>query len=124
MRNARQAASDAAQDWMTSFWSAASSAQAAAVTIALRTPILIQAACDPFAWPARREALRATTEKWEAGMEGAIAAFGATAKLWTHLALQPGDIGSFASGLNAVADAATRPAYARVRKNARRLSRG
>lgn len=124
MLNARQASIEASQQMATAFWAAASSTQAAGVTIALRLPILLQAAFDPFAWPARREAERAATEKWEAAFEGAMAAWSASAALWRDLIIRPGDVSAMTRGLAAVSAAALRPARRRVRGNARRLSRG
>lgn len=122
MYNARQAALEASRQMTAAFWSTASSAQQAGVTIALRMPIFVQAAFDPFAWPARDEALRATTEKWEAGFEGAMAAWAASASLWSNLFLRPGDAKALTQGIAAVSHAALRPARKRVRGNARRLS--
>ncbi len=124
MLNIRLATYEASKRTAAAFWSASASAQAAGVTIALRWPILMQAAFDPFAWPARREAMRAVTEKWEAAVEGSMAAWAASASLASALVLSPGDARKLTHGLAAVSSAAMRPARKRVRGNARRLSRG
>ena len=113
---------DASRRMTADFWNSAASARAAGVTIALRLPILMQAAWDPFAWPARREAARAGMEKWEAGVEGAIGAWFAASTMWATLMLRPGDAQAAAHGLATIARAATRPARVRVRSNARRLA--
>lgn len=123
MENAQGAAADAARQFAKTFWSAVTSAQAASVTIALRIPILMQAALDPFAASARGEAARAASEKWEAGVEGAIGAWSATAALWRDSLAHPGDFNAFARGMEAVTFAAMQPATVCVRGNARRLSR-
>ncbi len=123
MFQSQEAGVTAARHMAAAFWSAAASAQAAGVTIALRTPILMQAALDPFAWPARREAVRAATEKWEAGVEGALAASFASARLWADMVTRPGDMRALADGIGKVQKAALRPARIRVRGNAKRLSR-
>lgn len=122
MLNLSEAAHEASRQTAAAFWTAAASAQAAGVTIALRWPILMQAAFDPFAWPARREAMRAVTEKWEAAMEGSLAAWAASAGLANSLILAPGDARALTHALAALSSAATRPARRRVRGNARRLS--
>lgn len=122
MFGAQEAGLRSARQIAAAFWSAALSAQAAGVTIALRLPILAQAATDPFAAAAHREARRAAVEKWEAALEGAFSASLASSRLWRDMFLRPGDMNAFARGVGAVARAASRPANRAVRDNARRLS--
>ncbi|MET0606065.1 MAG: hypothetical protein ABWZ80_06385 [Beijerinckiaceae bacterium] len=124
MFGTQQAGFDAARTASAAFWSGVASTQAAGVTIALRLPIFFQAATDPFAWPARREATRAATEKWEAAVEGVLAAAAASATLWRDAIVRPGDVRSLTHNLGVVHQAALRPARRRVRGNARRLTGG
>ncbi|MHB2167952.1 hypothetical protein [Alsobacter sp. R-9] len=95
---------------------------AAAVTIAARTPMLVNGARTARE---REEARRMVVEKVEAVIESVGAAQIATMIMWTRIAF--GDIkgpNGLAMGLADVAAAAARPVRARVRANASRLLGG
>jgi hypothetical protein len=95
---------------------------AAAITIAARTPMLVNGARSASE---RDEARRMVVEKVEAVIESVGAAQVATMIMWTRLAF--GDIrgpNALAMGFADIAAAAARPVRARVKANATRLLGG
>ncbi len=95
---------------------------AAAITIAARTPILVNGARSARE---RDEARRMVVEKVEAVIESVGAAQVATVIMWTRVMF--GDIRSpngLAMGFADIAAAAARPVRARVKANASRLLGG
>ncbi len=95
---------------------------AAAITIAARTPMLVNGARSARE---RDEARRMVVEKVEAVIESVGAAQVATMIMWTRLAF--GDIrgpNALAMGFADIAAAAARPVRARVKANATRLLGG
>ncbi len=95
---------------------------AAAVTIAARTPLLLNGARSPREL---EETRRMVVEKVEAVIESVGAAQVATMLMWTRIAF--GDIrgpNALAMGFADIAAAAAKPVRARVRANASRLVGG
>lgn len=95
---------------------------AAAVTIAARTPLLVNGARSARE---RDEARRMVVEKVETAIESVGAAQVATLVMWTRIAF--GEIrgpNGLAMGFADIAAAAARPVRARVKANASRLLGG
>lgn len=88
--------------------------QQAAVTIALRLPLIAAETGKPLT--AASETVRMVTEKTTAAMQGGMAAAKAAGKR------RRGPLGAAETGL-AVVDAFTKPGRKAVRANSRRLSR-
>lgn len=99
----------------TRWWLEAWTAQAHAMTtIALRLPIVLR---DPHG----HEARRMVSEKILAVGQGGIAAAAKAGEAMVAAAAGAGPVAG-ARAMLAVAEAASRPAHRRVRRNARRLS--
>lgn len=94
----------------------------AARTVTARIPSLVTPA--PTFWE-MAERNRMVSEKVDAFTQGAVAAGFAWSQFWMKAAFggvrSPGDV---MEGMLSVADAATKPASARVRANAKRLTGG
>lgn len=105
------------------FWSSALMAQSAAITVAFRLPMFLEAATNPHASSARDETMRAATEKVEAAYESMTGANVAAFGMWMNMWSRPGDMSVLARGMAAIAKAAESPVAHRVHSNAKRLTR-
>ncbi len=98
-----------------------SAAQDAAVTIAMRLPILASAVTFPTA-SSTAEIRRAVDEKVSSAVEGTLAMSRAWHGLWWDMMLGRTDAHALPRKLLAIAERGAKPARRRVRANARRLT--